>query len=69
MSKFTTYGPEPEGTGITGKTGMGLLLIIIGAIMLYAMPEQSEIAKGIIGAGLASAVIGGGHKVYKETNK
>jgi hypothetical protein len=69
MSKFTSYGPEPQGTGITGKMGMGLLLIIIGAIMLFFMPEQKEIAQGIIGAGLASAVIGGGHKVYKGVNK
>jgi hypothetical protein len=69
MSKFTRYGPEPQGTGITGKTGMSILQVLVGIAVYYTIPEAKEEAVGAILIALLGLGIGSGHKVYKGSFK
>ena len=50
---------------LTGKTGMGLLLVLLGGAILFFKPDMQEYATGMITAGAMSLGVGLGHKAIK----
>lgn len=49
----------------SGKTGLSLVQLAVGIAVYYLIPEQKELALGIIGTAVAGGMIGAGHKFKK----
>jgi hypothetical protein len=60
------FGFNPTPPWWSGKTGLGVLMTIIGGFMYYFNPDLREFSLGLLSAGAAGMGIGGAHKVKKS---